>query len=270
MKATLLSPGTTRWKIMRFKLSLTLFGFWAAFNVTAQNDTMYIMKSGIVVGQYAVSEIDSIVFYNPDPDTGFICGENLIISHMAGDVAPVNKTTTYSTVSGIPGEPDKCWIASNLGSDHQAAAKNDATEASAGWYWQFNRKQGFKHDGSAAAPSWTITWIEENSDWQSDVDPCTLDLGAPWRIPTYSEWNNVDISGDWVNGNGAWNSELRLHAAGFIGYTDGLLYQRGSTGAYWSSMGDSSWGGLHLHFDNTVCETNFYYKAMGFNVRCIR
>jgi hypothetical protein len=255
---------------MRFKLFLSLFGILSAFNVTAQNDTMYIMKSGIVIGQYAVSEIDSIIFYNPDPDTVFLCGENLIISHVAGDVAPVSKTTTYGTVDNIPGEPGKCWITSNLGSDHQATAKNDATEASAGWYWQFNRKQGFKHDGSTVAPSWTVTWIEENSDWQSNVDPCTLELGDPWRIPTYTEWNNVDNSGGWVNWDGAWNSGLKLHAAGFIGYFDGSLNFRGSTGAYWSNMQDSSWGGLHLYFDGTICETNFYYKAMGFSVRCIR
>ncbi len=257
-------------KIRRLKLFFTLYGFLAFFYVHAQNDTMYIMKSGIVAGQFAVSEIDSIIFYNPDPDTGFRCGENLILNHVAGDIAPVNKTTSYATVTSIPGEPDKCWIMSNLGSDHQATSKNDATEASAGWYWQFNRKQGFMHDGVNVSPSWTVSWIEENSDWQSNVDPCTLELGAPWRIPTYTEWNNVYLSGGWVNCDGAWNSGIKLHAAGFIGYHDGSLNQRGSTGASWSSIQDSSWGGLHLFFDGTICETNFYYKAMGFTVRCIR
>ncbi len=31
----------------------------------AQNETMYVMKSGVVVGQYAVGDVDSVVFYNP-------------------------------------------------------------------------------------------------------------------------------------------------------------------------------------------------------------
>jgi hypothetical protein len=256
--------------MIRLKILLALFGFLAVVCVHAQNDTMYIMKSGMVVGQYPVSAIDSIIFYNPDPDTGFICGGNLIISHVAGDVAPVSKTTTYGTVDDIPGEPGKCWTTSNLGSDHQATAKNDETEASAGWYWQFNRKQGYRHDGSSALPQWTITWIEENSGWQPDADPCRLELGAPWRLPTETEWSNVDLSGGWVNGDGAWNSGLKLHAAGFIGYFDGSMNQRGATGAYWSGNQDSSWGGLHLFFDGTTCETNYYYKAMGFTVRCIR
>ncbi|MCX6277714.1 MAG: hypothetical protein NT004_06435 [Bacteroidetes bacterium] len=71
------------------------------------------------------------------------CGMPITINHTAGELSPVTKTTTYSTVTGIPGEAAKCWITSNLGSDHQATAVSDATEPSAGWYWQFNRKQGF-------------------------------------------------------------------------------------------------------------------------------
>ena len=77
----------------------------------------------------------------------------LTINHVEGVVAPVTKTTTYGTVTNIPGELTKCWITSNLGSDQQATAVNDATEASAGWYWQFNRKQGYKHDGSTRTPN---------------------------------------------------------------------------------------------------------------------
>ena len=47
----------------------------------------------------------------------FPCGSNITISHVAGAVAPVTKTTTYGTVTNIPGEPTKCWITSNLGAD---------------------------------------------------------------------------------------------------------------------------------------------------------
>ena len=63
------------------------------------------------------------------------CGDNLTVNHLVTNgVAPVDKTVTYGTVTGIPGEPTKCWITSNLGSDHQANAVDDATEESAGWY----------------------------------------------------------------------------------------------------------------------------------------
>ncbi len=51
-----------------------------------------------------------------------LCGSSITINHVAGTVAPVNKTVTYGTVTNIPGETSKCWITSNLGADHQATA----------------------------------------------------------------------------------------------------------------------------------------------------
>jgi hypothetical protein len=85
----------------------------------------------------------------------WVCGNSIIINHVVGNIAPVTKTVTYGTVTGIPGASSKCWITSNLGADHQATAVNDDTEASAGWYWQFNRQQGFKHDGTTRTPNTT-------------------------------------------------------------------------------------------------------------------
>jgi hypothetical protein len=116
---------------------------------------------------------------------GFVCGSSISVNHISsGGTAPVNKTVTYSTLNSIPGEPAKCWITSNLGADHQATAVSDATEASAGWYWQFNRRQGYKHDGTSRTPNTTwISSISEISDWIAANDPCTIELGIGWRLP---------------------------------------------------------------------------------------
>ena len=113
------------------------------------------------------------------------------ITHLAGAIAPVTKTVRYGAGNSIPGEPTKCWITQNLGADHQATAINDATEASAGWYWQFNRKQGFKHDGTTRTPNtnW-INPIDETSDWTTTNDPCSIELGSAWHVPTNTEWTN--------------------------------------------------------------------------------
>jgi hypothetical protein len=201
---------------------------------------------------------------------GFVCGTSITINHIEGDVAPVTKTTTYATVTNIPGETSKCWITSNLGSDHQASTVNDATEASAGWYWQFNRMQGFKHDGTTVTPAWTITSINENSDWLPANDPCTVELGDGWRIPTSTEWTNVDVAGNWNDWNGPWNSDLRMHAAGYL-FTDGVLWNRGSSGWYWSSTQSVLTESYILRFGSSFCWTDeYYFKADGFSVRCIR
>lgn len=201
---------------------------------------------------------------------GFTCGQTLTINHVAGDVAPVSKNTTYGTVTGIPGEPTKCWITSNLGSDHQATSVNDATEASAGWYWQFNRKQGYKHDGSTLTPAWTITSINENSDWLTANDPCNLELGTAWRLPTYTEWSNVDNTGGWTNWNGPWGSGLKLHAGGFLYTSNGSLGYRGTNGNGWSSTQANMTTGWAIHFRSGFSGMDPNDKAYSFNVRCLR
>ena len=202
--------------------------------------------------------------------TAFNCGISITINHIAGIVAPVAKTVMYGTVTGIPGVMSKCWITSNLGADHQATAVDDATEPSAGWYWQFNRKQGYKHTGSAVNPSWTLTNIYESSDWQTANDPCNLELNGGWRIPTYTEWYNVDNTGGWANWNGPWNSGLKLHAAGYLIYSNGSLYNRGADGYYWGSMQSSADYGQELKFSSGVCNMGNMTKAYGLPLRCLR
>jgi hypothetical protein len=203
----------------------------------------------------------------------FTCGDSITISHdTSGGVAPVNKTVTYGTVTNIPGETSKCWITSNIGASHQATAKNDTSEASAGWYWQFNRKQGYKvmNNGTRTPNTPWITTINENSDWIAANDPCTLEMGNGWRIPTNTEWTNVDASGGWTNWNGPWNSALKLHAAGSLG-DDGILVLRGQAGDYFSSTQYNAtmcWG---LDFESVGCSTgNAFIKPGGSTLRCIK
>jgi uncharacterized protein (TIGR02145 family) len=199
------------------------------------------------------------------------CGTSITVNHIAGAVAPVTKTVTYGTVTNIPGETAKCWITSNLGADHQATSVDDATEASAGWYWQFNRKQGYKHDGTTRTPN--TTWIypiNESSDWTTANDPCVIEIGGGWRIPTNTEWTNVDASGSWINWNGPWNSGLKLHAAGYLGYSGGSLLDRGSGGYYWSSAQNDATNGWLLTFGSGGSGMNNYEKPHGFSVRCVR
>ena len=202
-----------------------------------------------------------------------VCGSSFTISHLAsGGVAPVDKTVTYGTVNGIPGEPAKCWITRNLGASQQATAVSDNTEASAGWYFQFNHKQGFKHDGTTRTPNTTwISNINETSDWITAKDPCSIELGAGWRIPTYTEWYNVDNTGGWTTWTGPWGSGLKMHAAGRLFYLDGSLSTtRGNIAYYWSSTQSDATIGSGLSFTSGNCGTNNFNKSLGFSLRCIR
>jgi uncharacterized protein (TIGR02145 family) len=190
---------------------------------------------------------------------------------VAGNVAPVDKTVTYGTVTNIPGGSTQCWITQNLGADHQATAVDDATEASAGWYWQFNKKQGYKHDGTTRTPNTTwISSINEDSDWLPANDPCALLLGSGWRLPTKTEWQNLDANGGWDNYNYAFSSVLTLHAAGYLDLSNGSLNSRGSNGYTWSSSQRDNSTGWGLDFGSGYCNLYYYSKAHGLSSRCLR
>jgi hypothetical protein len=199
---------------------------------------------------------------------------SITINHVAGNIAPVTKTVTYGTITNVPGETSKCWITSNLGADHQATAKDDATEPSAGWYWQFNKKQGYKYTTTRTPASAWIYPINEDLDWQAVNDPCALELGTGWRVPAYTEWFNVDAptGGNWTNWTGPWDSGLKLHAAGGLRQDNGAMDAgvRGIYGYYWSNTKSSNTYGncLTLYVSYSQMITND--KAHGYSLRCIR
>jgi hypothetical protein len=202
--------------------------------------------------------------------TTLCCGTGMTINHVAGVVAPVTKTVTYGIVTNVPGEPAKCWITRNLGATQQATAYNDNTEASAGWYWQFNLKQGYKNDGTTVTPGWTITAINDNSDWLTTNDPCSIELGAGWRIPTNTEWTNVDASGGWTDFTDPFDSPLKLHCAGYLTYDLALMWRRGTYGYYWSSTQYDATVGWFLSFSPFNSGPGNYDKADGCSLRCLR
>jgi len=203
----------------------------------------------------------------------FICGNSILtVNHIAtGGVAPVDKATTYGTVTNIPGEPTKCWITKNLGATNQASTVNDATEAAAGWYWQFNRKQGYKHDGTTRTPATTwISNINENSGWIAANDPCTIELGNSWRLPSNTEWNNVNTSGGWTSYLGPWNSGLKIHASGAVTAASGSRIDIGVTGYFWSSTQNYSVYAYYFYCRNNASTTYSDLKANAVTIRCIK
>jgi len=202
----------------------------------------------------------------------FAGGDNLIVTHTQGDICPEALTITYKTVvTDLSGET-KTWLAQNLGATQQAESATDASDASAGWYWQFNRKQGYK---AGPVPSWTITSIDESSEWTSANDPCTLLLGTGWRIPTNAEWLSTDSTGGWNNYNEIFNSVLKLHAAGYLDSSSGTLLRRGTDGNYWSSTQSDNTSAGYICIDDTWSIVTGggmgpEDKAYGFSLRCLK
>ncbi|MEX2657116.1 MAG: hypothetical protein WD272_06340 [Balneolales bacterium] len=193
---------------------------------------------------------------------------HVMVDHHPDDgVSPVSKSITYSIVE----YDDKLWIDRNLGADRVAAAYYDNSPEAAGWYWQFNRKLGFKYEDFERTPDteW-ISSINENSHWTSDNDPCAILLGDEWRIPAIDEWERIN---DW-NGNasvvGAFASPLKIHAAGGLHPQHGILTGRGDTGNYWSRSQYDNTTSYSLNLYNSGSHIMNPSKTFGQSVRCVK
>ncbi|SHG65101.1 fibrobacter succinogenes major paralogous domain-containing protein [Pedobacter caeni] len=249
--------------------------FTGVLNGLTEGPTYYVRA-------YAISAVGTV--YSPQVSSFKICNPFTMI-HKAGlNGAPVDKTITYKTVSSsISGAP-RCWITQNLGAEQEATSVSDNSAAAAGWYFQFNRAQGyeFKEARVPAANAWTPWKVEitENIDWTAANDPCNLLLGGGWRIPTATEWTTTDAAPQfWAKDADAYNSVLKLHNAGYLSQATGLLADtRGKTGTYWTS---NQFAGSGYSFGTTFLmgaaassvvtgPTGNTYKALAMPLRCIR
>jgi len=187
------------------------------------------------------------------------CGDNMTVNHKTINGAPENVTRTYGTVS----YKGKCWITKNLGAADQAGSFTDGGESKLGWYWQFNRPQGFKNNGGARMPAttWNATEDPAPLGWIQDNDPCALLIGLGWRIPTDPEWRAADV---WDTGVQAYSSVLKLHAAGLITPLGGFGEQ-GQRGLYWSANNYS-----YMNVENASVYPNGAPHNYAFPLRCLR
>lgn len=175
------------------------------------------------------------------------------------------------------GGENRIWIELNLGATGYVKNVTDNNASRAGWYFQFNREQGYYNDGSNRTPGDPLDTVDESSDWEIENDPCRIAFGGKWRIPTESEWAAFRIASSSDGGmdsgdrDDAFNSLLRLHAAGYLDSSGDIGY-RGNQGGYWASdQGNSNERGYGLLIrsgDSMVPGT--FSKSAAFTVRCVK
>ncbi len=196
------------------------------------------------------------------------CPVSVTVKHVSGSVSPQTVTITYpmvKTTLGSSDGSDYCWIAQNLGATAQPSVYYDYTVAASGWYWQFNRKQGYYYNGSRTPNTTWVSSISQSSNWSAANDPCTLLLGSSWRLPTKTEWENV-VSG-WTDSSiEPYASVLKLHPAGFLRSNDGVATGRGGSRYYWSSTQSSSTSANGV--SGIIISSNFQ-KEIGLPLRCL-
>jgi len=185
------------------------------------------------------------------------------------------ESRSYKLVeSDWKGGENRIWTDLNLGATGYVKDVDDDFGPRAGWYFQFNRLQGYFHDGSTRIPDNNLDLVNENTDWEVENDPCNVAFGGEWRIPTASEWQAFRIASsayggmDSGNRDDAFSSILRLHAAGLLD-GKGNISQRGTDGYYWSSDHDGGDSGA-LVIEPADSEFSYGNPSFAMTLRCVK
>lgn len=210
------------------------------------------------------------------------------------------QSVAYKTVRAKDG---RIWLQQNLGAPQVAFGSLD--KASIGDYFQWGRWD----DGHQAPNSVTITGgpslmnpshiapgnpkfikgTTTNTKWWSvgglatdtwsgttisatkGKDPCTA-IGPGWRLPTSAEWEAVAAVEDLFGTISAGLSNLKLPASGYRLSYDGMVFQNGDVGNYWTSdAAANSYARLFFFDDNSYeATTRLSPRAEGNTCRCIK
>jgi uncharacterized protein (TIGR02145 family) len=287
-------------KTMKKTVLFVLGLFISTCMLQAQNDTLYIMKSGTVLGKYPTSDIDSIIFYNP-------MTAGLILADIDGN--------TYRTVT----VGTQTWMAENLRTTHYAdgtpipkaadqadwAALTDESEA----YCWYNNDSARNANPFGALYTWAAAMKGAPS---STAVPSGIQGVCPtgWHLPSDAEFTTLvsyllangynydgtttgnkigkaiaDTSrwqasvGEGTVGNSdypAYRNKSGLSAVPG-GYRDqwGTFFFLGGESHWWSATEYSSFSSevrslFYYSVDFNKLPPSCYYKKNGFSVRCMK
>lgn len=239
----------------------------------AQLDTtyMYIMKSGVVKGKFKLSDLDSIIFYNP-------------LSGQAGTVSDIDGNV-YQTVTIF----GSTWMKQNL----NVSKLNDGTpidnlETDDDWVSTTDPAFcWYDNDSATYGPTYGKLY-----NWYTVHTEKLCPVG--WHVPTKEEWQALDDSCG-VNGLGQriaglmlketgtqhWKFNSSITATNETGFTALPGGQRFSDGTYkyiteraefWSGSewNSTSAAGWEIRYDNSDISLVTYLYRAGFSVRCVK
>jgi uncharacterized protein (TIGR02145 family) len=253
------------------KVSLATFlTFVLSFSsVFAQNDTMYIMKSGAIVGQYNVNtEVDSVIFYKPT----------------------IEETTSGTFIDSRDGNEynwvqigDQVWMAENLAYLPSVNMVADGSEDAAGSYYYVYGYDGTNVAEAKATDNYATYGVLYN--WTAAMNACP----DGWHLPSDAEWTELT---DYLGGESVAGGKLKetgtthwaspntgaTNETGFTALPGGYRNSSGSFvsigyyGYWWSATeigATSAWYRFMFFYSSDVSSYN-YYKEVGLSVRCLR
>lgn len=275
-------------------ISLLSFFVLSLNTAFAQNDSIYVMKDGIIIWEYKIADIDSIIFYKPvieEEEEG-----------TNGTFTDSRDGYTYQTVQ----IGSQTWMAENLkylpsvvgpgtGSNSEAYCYvygYDGTSISAAKATENYATYGVLYNWTAAM----------NGAESSDANPSGVQGICPdgWHLPSDAEWKQLEMylgmsetdvnstgwrgtveggklkeagTTHWADPNAGANNESGFTALpggdridnGYFGYVR-------SHGSWWSSTEGNTynaWRRVLNYYYSYVYRLDFT-KSLGFSVRCLR
>lgn len=191
-----------------------------------------------------------------------------------------SKTDVTNHITG------KIWMDRNLGATQVATSSTDPD--SYGYLYQWGRST----DGHQIRTSGTTTTLSatdtpgnanfisatispydwrngQNSNLWQGVNGINNPCPSGYRVPTEAEWDEERLSWTSNNAAGALASPLKLPIAGMRA-ENGALANVGMQAFYWSSTISGNYS-LYLNFASNGANTmNFYVRAAGYSVRCLK
>jgi len=196
-----------------------------------------------------------------------------------------------TAVVDVVSSTGQTWMDRNLGATRQATSMTDfeaygclfqwgrGNDGHADMNWT-SSTTGTPVNGTTATLSTTddpgnSLFITSAADWRSPAnnnlwqnglnDPCP----PGYRVPTETELNNERLIFPSNNRAGAFGSALKLPTAGDRLSTNGVLVNVTNYGYHWSST-VSGTNARGLFFYGSGAGMNFYKRALGYSVRCIK
>jgi len=192
------------------------------------------------------------------------------------------------------------WLNNNLGADYanlnnasfklsqQATVSTDPLAY--GSYFQWGRYADgheFSNSTTASGPVASGTeadnFIINNSDWLSTPDDNLWNSGTEaipvktatdpcpsgYRVPTETEFTAEIVQFSTQDSAGAFASPLKLTLPGNRASGNGILYNGGSKGYYWSGT-VFSFSARTLFIDSSTASIPSYNRSNGYSVRCVK
>lgn len=237
------------------------------FVCQAQNDTMYVMKKGVVTHKISVkaTDVDSIIFYKPqvqNPRSVTDIDGNVYKTVTIGTqewMAENLKTTKYSDGTSIPLVTDNSAWKSNIDNSttnpmmcyyDNSTANKDTYGALYNFY--------VVNTGKVCPSGWHVP---SDAEWTMLTDFIGTNEGI--KLKSTTGWKE--------NGNGTDDYGFSGVPGGKRNYF-GNFYDIGSYGYWWSSTSNDTYYAWYRYLDssNSDVDRHSSLKNDGLSVRCVR